>query len=185
MPSTRCARRGRAHRQGRARAAAAPQRGVGRPPPALRGDGGVAAAIRRRAGCCGGGGGGGRAVRDCGSGRWRVVRRGDGTQLHGARFGPHSLLCSHRALCSSGGPPRRSAAAVCSVPVLRQQHAGTERVGRAARTRVCARARVRVCVCVRARVRACARACVRACVHLSFPPSLRPLLSFSRAMASR
>ena len=35
MPSTRCARRERAHRQGRDRAGAAPQLGVARPPPAL------------------------------------------------------------------------------------------------------------------------------------------------------
>ena len=103
MPSTRRARRERAHRQGRARAGAAPQRDVGRPSPALRGDGGVAAAIRRRAGCCGGGGGCGRAAAGrCGTAGGSAAELGDGTQLHGARFGPHSLLCSHRALCSSG-----------------------------------------------------------------------------------
>jgi hypothetical protein len=50
----------------------------------------------------------------CGTAGSSGAELGDGTQLRGARFGPHSLLCSHRALCSCGGPPRRSAAAVLS-----------------------------------------------------------------------
>jgi hypothetical protein len=60
VPFTRCARRERAHRQGRARAGGAAARCRTPAGGSVRRDGGMAAAaIRRRAGCCGGGGCGG------------------------------------------------------------------------------------------------------------------------------
>ena len=88
MPCTRCARRKRPHRQGRARAGAAPQRGVGRPPPAPRGDGGACCAIRRRAGCCGGGGcGGARRQGRCGTAAGSAAELGRYLVPFGATFG--------------------------------------------------------------------------------------------------
>ena len=111
MPSTRCARRERAHRQGSARAGAALQRDVACPPAALRDDGGACCGhtaarmvlrqgrVRRSAaaGRCGTAGGSGDEL-------------GDGTQLHGARFGPHSLPAS----TALPPPPRRAQQAVRS-----------------------------------------------------------------------
>jgi hypothetical protein len=107
VPCTRCARRERAHRQGRARAGGAPQRDVGRPLAALRGDGGACCghtAARRVL----------RRRRSAAAGRYgtaggSAAELGDGTQLHGARFGPHSLPAS-----APPPPPRRAQQAVRS-----------------------------------------------------------------------
>ena len=198
MPCTRCARRKRPHRQGRARAGAAPQRGVGRPPPAPRGDGGACCAIRRRAGCCGGGGcvgaqrHGGAGLRAaarpscatarssavrasaltpscvlialceatpllaadtlrragyCGGGRCVGARRQGGAGLRAAaraswatarsstvRASALTPSCVLISLCAALAARRGALLLLCSVPELRQQHAGTERIGRAART---------------------------------------------------
>ena len=201
MPFTRRARRERAHRQGRARAGAAPQRDVGRPSPALRGDGGVAAAIRRRAWCCGRAGCGGArrqggaglraaaraswatarssAVRAsaltpscvlialceatpllaadtlrragyCGGGRCVGARRQGGAGLRAAAWASWATArssmvrasaltpsCVLIALCAALVARRGALLLLSSVPVLRQQHASTDRVARAARTSFC------------------------------------------------
>jgi hypothetical protein len=109
VPSTRCARRERAHRQGSARAGAALQRDVACPPAALRDDGGACCGhtaarmvlrqgrVRRSA-----------AAGRCGTAGGSAAELGDGTQLRGARFGPHSLPAS-AALprgSTSPAPPR-------------------------------------------------------------------------------
>ena len=104
MPSTRRARRERAHRQCRARAGAAPQRDVGRPSPALRGDGGVAAAIRRRAGCCGGGGGGGAGLRQGGVGL-RAAARPSWATARSSTVRASALTPFQLPLLFLGGPP--------------------------------------------------------------------------------
>ena len=108
MPSTRCAPWERAHRQGRARAGGAPQRDVGHPLAALRGDGGACCghtAARRVL----------RRRRSAAAGRYgtaggSAAELGDGTQLHGARFGPHSLPASTALPRGSTSPaPLRAA----------------------------------------------------------------------------
>ena len=134
MPFTRRARRERAHRQGRARAGAAPQRGVGRPPPALRGDGGTSCAIRRRAGCCCGG----RARRQGGTGRRAAARPSWATaRSFAVRASALTPSCVRIALCAALAARRGALLLLSSVPVLRQQHASTDRVARAARTSFC------------------------------------------------
>ena len=102
MPSTRCAPWERAHRQGRARAGGAPQRDVGRPPPALRGNRGACCGHTAAAAAAAGAAGrGGRAVRDCGRQRGRAGRRHAAPRCALRPSLPSSFHCS-----SSPTPPR-------------------------------------------------------------------------------